>query len=111
MARKRLTDEERAEKRRRVWAEPTNKGKPGNADQWRNAAKDRVGILEDVNLKAYCTVLGLESMPKTQRELVKARNASMKEYHPDVEGGSTVRAQKINEAFLMLSEHLKRESS
>ena len=116
MPRRTLTDEEREERRKKAW-DPNQfrKGKPGHSDQWRNAAKDRVGILEDVNIKAYCEVLGLKAMPKSLRELKLARKNALFAHHPDRQSDASMDKKynevtvKINDAFEFLKKELENE--
>ena len=109
MPRRPLTDEERAERKRRAW-DPNqfDQGKPGNPRQWQHAAKAHLGQIPADPEDPHLRILGLTAFPHSLRQLKLARNAAMKRFHPDLAGGSTPIAQAVNEAYESLLNHLKR---
>jgi len=102
MPRKRLTDEERAERKRKAWDPNQFKKRSGagNADQWKRAAAHLTS--DDDSAAEYLAVLGLNELPKTLADLKKARRIAMQKVHPDL-GGTEKEAQAVNQAY----EHLK----
>ena len=104
---KRLTDEERAQRKKDSWAKlfasykTYDDGKRGSADQWKQVAQYTTSS-HDANLQ----LLNLTSMPNSIDELKTAWKKIISVQHPDL-GGDTANATKINDAYSQLKNYLQ----
>lgn len=110
MPRKKLTDVEKAERKKRQW-DPAFQKKTdfrGKQEDWAEAGRlllEKMGRLNQADLKKYLDILGLEKIPANQPDLQRARRQAMRHAHPDL-GGSEKAAKLINEAFLKLQKEI-----
>ena len=99
MGRPKLSEEERAERKKSAW-NPNQFRKTatnGSSDQWSAAARMLIQG-QATGAQELLALLGLDEMPKSVGELQKARRKAMRKAHPDV-GGSEAAAQEINHAY------------
>ena len=113
MPRVKLTDEERAAKKKAQWAKlaagtPNTTGMVGTPELWASIAEtvvSRIGRLDFSKVQPHSTLLeifGFTAVP-TYKELVAARNKLLREdgIHPD-HGGSDAMCRKVLEAYEQL---------